>query len=109
MKQDVAAQGAEQGDLPVGQGDPPVEEGETLIIPLERGQLRRSKAVRFSDSEVERLDKFQEWLSVTIDPKTGHPYIARNQFGDLVEFCFNVTYIYMAKLAEQMAQAEEAG
>lgn len=83
-------------------------EVEMLIIPVERGQLRRSKALRFSDAEVERLDKFQEWLSVTIDPKTGHPFIPRNQFSDLIEFSLNVAYYTMAKLVEQMAQAEEA-
>ena len=101
MTQETVAPGDGQGDLPAG-------EVETLIIPLQRGELRRSKAIRFSDAEVERLDKFQEWLSVTRDPKTGQPFISRNQFGDLIQFCLNVAYYNMGRLAEEMAQAEEA-
>lgn len=101
MTQEAVAQVDGQGDLPVG-------EAEALMIPLERGELRRSKAIRFSDAELERLEKFQEWLSVTIDPKTGQPFIPRNQFGDLIQFSLNVAYYTMGKVVEQMVQAEEA-
>ena len=102
--------------LELGATEEVVLEGETLeddvdlvLIPLKRSELVHLKVVRFSDGELAQLEKFQEWLSITINPSTGHPFIPVNGYSSLVQFCLNVTFREMATVAEAMAQAEEEG
>jgi hypothetical protein len=78
-----------------------------LLIPLEREVLRRFKGVKFSDAELEKIEKFQEWLATTNDPRTGQPFIPRNEFSALIQFCINTTMHVMRQVAAEMAQAEE--
>jgi hypothetical protein len=78
-----------------------------LLIPLERDVLRRFKWVKFSDAEMPKIEKFQEWLATTNDPRTGQPFIARNEFSCFIQFCINTTMFVMRQVAAEMAEAED--
>ena len=78
-----------------------------VLVPVRRSDLRCIKAVKFNEAELAKIAKFQEWLATTINPETGQPFIPRNEFSALVQFCLNLAFRHMAALAEQMAQVEE--
>jgi len=92
--------GQVEGYIPQGNDD-------LVLVPLKRSDLHRLKAVKFSDAELARITKFQEWLASTVNPQTGQPFIPRNQFSALAQFCLNVAFRVMAQIAEEMARAEE--
>jgi hypothetical protein len=77
-----------------------------VLVPMRRSDLRCIKAVKFNEAELAKIAKFQEWLAATINPETGQPFIPRNEFSALVQFCLNLAFRHMAAVAEQMAQAE---
>lgn len=83
-------------------------QGDNLVlVPLRRTDLRCIKAVKFNEAELAKIAKFQEWLASTINPETGQPFIPRNEFSALVQFCLNLAFRHMAEVAEQMSRAEE--
>lgn len=90
-------------------GESPNDDVDLVLIPMKRTELVNLKVIRFSDAEVNKLDKFQEWLSITINPATGQPFIPVNGYSALVQFCLNTTFQEMATIASAMAQAEEEG
>ena len=79
-----------------------------VLVPMERTDLRRIKAVKFSEPELAKIAKFQEWLAATINPETGQPFIPRNEFSALVQFCLNLAFRQMAEVAQEMAIAESS-
>lgn len=89
------------------EGETPDADVDLVLIPLKRSDLVNLKVTRFSDAEAKKLNDFQEWLSITINPSTGQPFIPSNGYSSLVQFCLNVTFREMATIAEAMAQAEE--
>jgi len=78
-----------------------------VLVPMQRTDLRCIKAVKFNEAELAKIAKFQEWLSTTINPQTGQPFIPRNEFSALIQFCLNLAFREMAVIAEEMAQVEE--
>ena len=90
------------------EGNPSMDSGQALVlVPVRRSDLRCIKAVKFNEAELAKIAKFQEWLATTVNPETGQPFIPRNEFSALVQFCLNLAFRHMAALAVQMAQAEE--
>ena len=89
------------------EGESPDDDVDLVLIPLKRSELVNLKVTRFSDGELAQLEKFQEWLSITVNTATGRPFIPVNGYSALVLFCLNVTFREMATIAEAMAQAEE--
>ena len=88
--------------------DHAVEAGQDLVlVPMRRTDLRCIKAVKFNEAELAKIAKFQEWLATTVNPETGQPFIPRNEFSALVQFCLNLAFRQMAAVAEQMSRAEE--
>jgi hypothetical protein len=81
-------------------------EDNLVLVPMRRSDLRCIKAVKFNEAELAKIAKFQEWLATTVNPETGQPFIPRNEFSALVQFCLNLAFRHMAAVAEQMAQAE---
>ena len=82
-------------------GDP-----DLVLIPLHRDAVTRMKCVKFSEAELERLEKLQEWCYTTVNPETGRAFIPRNEFSCLMQLCLNLAFQAMAGLAQQMAQAD---
>ena len=78
-----------------------------VLVPMQRTDLRCIKAVKFNEAELAKIAKFQEWLSTTINPQSGQPFIPRNEFSALIQFCLNLAFREMAVIAEEMAQVEE--
>ena len=83
------------------------QQEDLVLVPVKRTDLRCIKAVKFNEAELAKIAKFQEWLASTINPETGQPFIPRNEFSALVQFCLNLAFRDMAGLAEAMARAEE--
>lgn len=82
-------------------------DSDLVLVPMKRTDLKCIKAVKFSESELTKIAKFQEWLAATVNPETGQPFIPRNEFSALVQFCLNLAFRDMAGMAEAMARAEE--
>ena len=82
-------------------------ESNLVLVPMRRTDLRCIKAVKFNEAELAKIAKFQEWLASTMNPETGQPFISRNEFSALVQFCLNLAFREMAAVAEQMSRAEE--
>ena len=78
-----------------------------ILIPMLRSDLNKIKAVKFSEPELAKITRLQEWLAITRNPATGEPFIRQNSFSALVQFALNLTFRAMAQVAEQMARAEE--
>ncbi len=78
-----------------------------VLVPMRRTDLRCIKAVKFNEAELAKIAKFQEWLATTVNPQTGQPFIPRNEFSALVQFCLNLAFREMAAMAEAMSRAEE--
>ncbi len=62
-----------------------------LPIPMKRSQLKLLKAVKYNQSELEKLAKFQEYLATTVNPASGQPFIHQNTYAAMVHFCVNYT------------------
>ena len=92
---------------PSDTGPTPQGDDGLVLVPVPRTDLRCIKAVKFNEAELARIAKFQEWLAATINPETGQPFIPRNEFSGLVQFCLNLAFRQMAAVAEEMAQVEE--
>ena len=88
-------------------GHTPQGDDGLVLVPMQRTDLRCIKAVKFNEAELTKIAKFQEWLAATINPETGQPFIPRNEFSSLVQFCLNLAFRQMAAVAEEMAQVEE--
>ena len=84
-----------------------VSEEEFEFISLIRSDLKHLKAVKFSEPELTRITKLQEWLAITRNPKTGQPFIPQNSFSALIQFTLNLTFRTMGAVAAEMAQAED--
>jgi len=84
------------------------KEAEALeaLIAADRHGARHIKSVKLTDDELERVSKFQELLSIMVDPRTGRTIIPKNEFSALFQFCFNVTFSMMAKVVEEITKAE---
>ncbi len=83
------------------------ESSQLVLVPMRRTDLRCIKAVKFNEAELAKIAKFQEWLATTVNPETGRPFIPRNEFSALVQFCLNLAFREMAAMAEAMSRAEE--
>jgi hypothetical protein len=94
-------------DVPL-QGEQPAADADIELIPMQRSGLSNTRALRFSDQELARVTKLQEWLSVTVDPETEQPFIAENTFSALVVFALNMTFNTMMNFAKELAAAQEA-
>lgn len=77
-----------------------------VLIPFKREDVRRMKCLKFNEGELPRLDKLTRYLAATINPVTGEHYIPRAEFSAMVHFCLNLSFRYMAWLADQEAQQE---
>jgi len=82
-------------------------ESNLVLVPMRRTDLRCIKAVKFNEAELAKIAKFQEWLATTVNPETGRPFIPRNEFSALAQFCLNLAFREMAAMAEAMSRAEE--
>lgn len=80
-----------------------------LLIPVHRSNVNQIKAVKYTESELAKLGKFQEWLSITINPVTGEPFIPQNTYAAMVHFCLNYTFEKMGQLAQELAEARKRG
>ena len=97
----------ELNDAVQADADPSAGSGQDLVlVPMRRTDLKCIKAVKFSEAELTKIAKFQEWLATTVNPGTGQPFIPRNEFSAMVQFCLNLAFRDMAGLAEAMARAE---
>jgi len=83
------------------------ESSQLVLVPMRRTDLRCIKAVKFNEAELAKIAKFQEWLATTVNSETGQPFIPRNEFSALVQFCLNLAFREMAAMAEAMSRAEE--
>ena len=81
-------------------------DGDLVLIPMKRSELKLLKVTRFSEHEMAKLEKFQAWLAVTINPETSQPFIEKDQYSSLIQFCLNTTFNDMRAIAAQMAQEE---
>ena len=90
------------------EGQQPDPTADVELIPMQRSGLNNTRALRFSDQELARVAMLQEWLSVTIDPETGRPFITENTFSALVVFTLNMCYTTMLNFAKELAAAQEA-
>ena len=86
--------------------EPQPGEGDLVLIPMKRSELKFLKVTRFSEAELAKLEKFQEWLATTINPETGQPFLDKNQYSSLIQFCLNTTFNDMRARALEMAQEE---
>lgn len=77
-----------------------------VLVPFKREDVRRMKCLKFNEGELPKLEKFTRYLATTINPVTGQPLIPRAEFSAMVHFCLNLSFRYMAYLAEQEAQQE---
>lgn len=77
------------------------------LIAEDRHGAKNIKSVKLTDGELDKVSKFQELLSMWINPLTNKPFIPKNEFSALFQFCFNVTWKQMEIVAEEMARAEE--
>lgn len=92
-------------DVPL-EGHVPDETADVEFIPMQRSALDRTKAVKFTSDEMQRLEKLQEWLAVTINPETNEPFIPANTFAAMVVFALNWTFTQMGEVAKQLAQRQ---
>jgi hypothetical protein len=90
------------------EGEQPAADADIELIPMQRSGLSNTRALRFSDQELARVTKLQEWLSVTVDPETKQPFIAENTFSALVVFALNMTFNTMMNFVKELAAAQEA-
>lgn len=81
-------------------------DGDEVLIPFKREDVRRMKCLKFNEGELPKLEQFTRYLAVTINPVTGQPLIPRAEFSAMVHFSLNLSFRYMAYLAEQEAQQE---
>jgi hypothetical protein len=90
------------------EGEQPDPTADVELIPMQRSGLNNTRALRFSDQELARVAMLQEWLSVTVDPETGKPFIAENTFSAIVIFALNSLFTTMLNYAKESAAAQEA-
>lgn len=79
-----------------------------VLIPFRREDVKKMKCLKFAEGELPRLDKFTQYLACTINPVTGQTYIPRPEFSAMVHFSLNLTFRYMAVLAEHESKQEAA-
>lgn len=77
-----------------------------VLIPFHREDVKRMKCLKFAEGELPRLEKFTRYLATTKNPVTGETYIPRAEFSAMVHFSLNLTFRYMAWLAEEEAKEE---
>ncbi|KKL61749.1 hypothetical protein LCGC14_2192190 [marine sediment metagenome] len=83
--------------------DAPPGDNETVLLPMRRSELKMMKAIRFTEQELETVERFQLWLATTINPETSKPFIEKNTFTALIRFCLNSTFTQMGVVATEMA------
>lgn len=77
-----------------------------VLIPFHREDVKRMKCLKFAEGELPKLEKFTRYLATTKNPVTGEAYIPRPEFSAMVHFSLNLSFRYMAWLAEQEAKEE---
>jgi len=85
------------------------QDGDHVLIPVKRSELKRVKAVKFSEAEAEKVDKLAEWLSLTRNPATNKPFIPQATFSEVVKLALNLLFAVAREVAEAQARAEEEG
>ncbi len=83
-----------------------LDQEEAGLISPNRRAVGVAKGVKFSAEELDKLDKWGQWLATTVNPLTGRPFISRPIFSQVVQFALNTAWNVTKEVAREMAEAE---